>query len=80
MTRVTATEARRSLFDLLDAVERGEEIAIERRGVRFRVVLEDEPRRAAVASPFASVARDVADGQWSWEADRAGRLRFRKSR
>lgn len=36
MIRYAASEARRELFRLLDSVENGEEVILERKGIRFR--------------------------------------------
>lgn len=46
MTLLKASDARREFFRILDAVEGGEEVVLERRGVRFRLVMEEkEPAR-----------------------------------
>jgi hypothetical protein len=80
MLRATATQARKDLFRLLDAVERGEEVVLERRGVRFRLSREDSPALASeVAEPRPRLlVQDpaVLSGEWTWAADEDGQLVF----
>lgn len=73
MKRVTASEARRSWFRLLDEILEGQVVVIERKGQR--VVLRREERDAgdegALAPPdYGGLVRAVeverAD-EWSWE-------------
>jgi prevent-host-death family protein len=69
--RVTATEARRNWFQLLDEVARGEEIVIERRGRRIVVLCEDahETKRKKETPdyrPLLQVADADRADQWSW--------------
>ena len=77
MSHHSATEARRLFFRLLDAVQRGEEVTIERDGVRFRLVRADAPSDDEVQSPFTRVDAAVLDGNWTWAADDDGQLQFR---
>lgn len=78
MSQFTATEARRLFFRLLDAVQRGEMVTIERGGVRFRIVAEPVPATAAVeGSPFQRIDPAVLAGDWTWCADENGQLQFR---
>ena len=77
MVRFSATEARKELFRLLDSVEEGEEVVVERKGVRFRLVLDRSgrgqqkpPKRLEVTDP------DILAGQWTWAAGRDGQLQF----
>lgn len=82
MTRINATEARRRLFHLLDAAEQGEEVILERRGTRFRLVREDAPAAAAgpVSSPLAIDDPALLSGEWSWEQRPDGDLALRAGR
>ena len=80
MTHVTASEARQELFRLLDAVEQGEAVVVERKGVRFRLsLLEPAPgkRAAGSASPIEVRDADVLSGDWTWSGDQDGQLQFR---
>jgi hypothetical protein len=80
MSRVTATAARRNLFHLLDAAEKGEEVILERRGTRFRLSLEPPSREAIPSSPLIIEDPDVLAGDWSWRADSKGELAFEPRR
>lgn len=77
MSNHSATEARRLFFRLLDAVQRGEDVTIERDGARFRLVSADAPTDDAIQTPFARVDVAVLDGNWTWAADEDGQLQFR---
>lgn len=77
MKRVTAAEAKADWFHLLNAVEEGEEVVIERGGTRLllrRQEEEDENWPSPAASPripsYEGVIRaedvDQAD-KWRWE-------------
>lgn len=66
MARFTATEARRQFFQLLDRVERGESVVLERKGLRFRLILE---REGATEPPRAApviVDEALLEGDWTW--------------
>ncbi len=78
MTRMTATEARRQLFKLLDAVEGGDEVVLERRGVRFRLTLDRRDRAEEVLpeSPLVVTDPDILDAEWGWKTDAHGQLVF----
>lgn len=68
MKRYTSSQVRERFSDILDAAERGEEVIIERRGVRY--VLRAEGRRPAQKrrrSLIEYVHPAVAAGQWTWE-------------
>ncbi|REJ85563.1 MAG: hypothetical protein DWQ36_02790 [Acidobacteria bacterium] len=79
MKCVTATEGRRLLFRLLDEVERGEEVVLERAGVRFRLSLEASTSAPAASAQSPFVVRDptLLDGEWSWVGDQHGKLNYR---
>jgi antitoxin (DNA-binding transcriptional repressor) of toxin-antitoxin stability system len=77
MKRITASEARRNWFRLLDEVAQGEKFVIERRGRRI-VVLCEETGKALSAKETRSYAgllqvpdADRAD-RWSWKWTEAG--------
>lgn len=79
MTRFTASEARRELFRILDSVERGQEVVLERRGTRFRIVLDshrgtgqETSRRLKIKDPV------VLSGEWTWISNEDGDLDFQE--
>ena len=76
MTRHTAAQARQQFFELLDAAERGEEVLLERRGVRFRIVAEPQPVTAFPGAPLLVADDAVLAGEWSWDRDDRGALTF----
>lgn len=77
MTRYTATEARRKIFRLLDAAERGEKVVVERRGVRFLIErAEPAPRDTAPPPPIAVEDEAILEGEWTWVGDENGDLGF----
>lgn len=71
MPRHAASAARRQLFHLLDAAERGEEVIVERRGVRFRLTRESDPPPAPTDEPLLVCDPALLDGQWTWSPDGA---------
>lgn len=77
MKRVTASEARKNWFRLLDEVAAGGVVSIDRGGVR--VVLRRESRDEAASVPDYSElisGGDLSDAhKWSWEWEAAGDLR-----
>ena len=76
MARSTAAQARQNLSRLLDAAERGEEVIVERRGVRFRIVAEPVELAEAPARPLLVADEAVLAGEWHWEAGPDGDLAF----
>ena len=70
MKRYTSSQVRERFADILDAAERGEEVVIERRGVRYVLRAESaragRPRRRR-RSLIAYMDPAVAAGQWTWE-------------
>jgi antitoxin (DNA-binding transcriptional repressor) of toxin-antitoxin stability system len=71
MKRVTASEARRDWFRLLDEVAAGEVVVVERKGRRIVIQREAKGRsREATAPDYSAVLRvpapDLAD-TWTWE-------------
>jgi prevent-host-death family protein len=71
MKFLKVAEARARFGEVLDQAEAGAPVLIERRGVRFRVVVDGAPKRRAAAS-FDYVDDEVIDGQWTWEPGDAG--------
>lgn len=73
MKRVTASDARKNWFRLLDEVLGGEVVCIDRNGRRILIRMDDEVDRAEVQPPdYAAVLRapgaESADAwRWSWE-------------
>lgn len=71
MKRVTASEARRNWFELLDEVAAGESVVIERNGRRITLLCEDalEPSPDKKLPDYSALLRvpdaDDAD-RWSW--------------
>jgi antitoxin (DNA-binding transcriptional repressor) of toxin-antitoxin stability system len=72
MKRVTATEARKNWFRLLDEVAEGEVVLIERRGARLRLALAEPAEPSEKTPDYRGLIRvpdvDSAD-QWGWEWD-----------
>ena len=84
MKRLTASEARRVWFGLLDEVARGEVVVIERRGRRIVLRAESPPPDRDAPVEYASLLRvpDLEQAHtWSWEwTPRAAGLRLRRRR
>lgn len=77
MTRVSATEARKRLFKLLDAAERGETVVLERKGVRFRIAVEpmsEAAPREAEDALIEILDPTILSGEWTWEWEPDGAL------
>lgn len=75
MKRITASQARRNWFRLLDEVAAGEVVVIERKGRRIVLRREEERKTGqAVPLPDYSSLLDAADGDradrwgWRWES------------
>ncbi|MCI0434008.1 MAG: hypothetical protein L0271_10195 [Gemmatimonadetes bacterium] len=70
MKRVTASEARRNWFRLLDEIADGEVVVIQRQGRRI-VLRREERRRTAESLPDYSDVLSVPDvdqaDRWHWE-------------
>ena len=80
MKYLKVAEARAQFGDILDLAEAGDPVVIERRGVRFRVVVDAAPATAApAAAGFAFVDDAVLGGEWSWQPARHG-VRFKARR
>jgi len=72
MKPMKVAEARARFGEILDEAEKGTDVVIERRGVRYRVVAERARSAPAAADLFESVDADVLSGQWTWKAAKAG--------
>jgi prevent-host-death family protein len=76
MKRYQAAGARQHFSEVLDAAQRGEQVIIERRGVRFRLEpVRQETKPAAREPLFRIVDPAVEAGTWTWNFGKRG-LRF----
>jgi prevent-host-death family protein len=75
MRRATAAQARQHFAELLDAAERGEQVIIERRGIRFVLAPQRRRSRPKRMSLLEILDPAVESGQWTWEAGPKG-IRF----
>jgi antitoxin (DNA-binding transcriptional repressor) of toxin-antitoxin stability system len=68
MKRYSVAEARQHLADVLDLAEEGEDVTIERRGVRFVVKAEPNAQRRPVrrVRRIELIDPDVEAGSWTW--------------
>lgn len=70
MKRYSASELRQNLARVLDEVEHGERVVVERRGRRFHLVSEVQAKSAGRIQPFFRLAdRRLLDGDWTWRWD-----------
>jgi antitoxin (DNA-binding transcriptional repressor) of toxin-antitoxin stability system len=70
MKRVTASEARKNWFRILDEVASGEVVVIHRHGKRLILQSEKEDRRKAAIPDYTGllhVPEAEAADQWRWE-------------
>jgi antitoxin (DNA-binding transcriptional repressor) of toxin-antitoxin stability system len=72
MKRVTASEARRNWFRLLDEVAAGTSVVIERAG--RRILIQREPEAGLGAPDYSELirVRDASDADrwgWNWEGE-----------
>jgi hypothetical protein len=85
MKKVTASDARRQWFRLLDEAAQGEVIVVERKGRRLVLRREEVGKRRAAPAPagYRRLLRvphvEQAD-RWSWTWTVAGGLQPRRSR
>ena len=71
MKRVTASDARKNWFRLLDEVAAGEIVSIERGGRTILIRREEEPRPVPAIPDYSSLVRAPRVGEadrwrWSW--------------
>ena len=73
MKRFTASQARQHLAAALDAVEHGEPVIIERRGLRFVITTERLPAKQSKKRKsqldFVDPALDSGNWRWTWQAE-----------
>jgi antitoxin (DNA-binding transcriptional repressor) of toxin-antitoxin stability system len=69
MKRYASSQVRERFAEMLDAAEKGEEVFIERRGVRYVLRAESEPAasRKRRKSLITYMHPAVEAGQWTWE-------------
>lgn len=79
MKHLGVAEARAQFGEILDQAEQGKPVIIVRRGVRFKVVVDAEPRRQNAAPLFEHVDDAIAGAQWTWKPGATG-LTFASSR
>jgi len=80
MLRFSATEARQNFSRVLNCAAGGQPVTIERRRLRFRVVLEPTARKLRPTPGRLKILDPaVADGNWTWQPSRTG-LVFRRRR
>ncbi len=72
MKRYSVTEARKRIADVLDGAEHGEAVLIERKGVRFKVVLDTSSPVKRSAPALEILDRAVERGDWTWKSGRQG--------
>jgi antitoxin (DNA-binding transcriptional repressor) of toxin-antitoxin stability system len=84
MEQVTASEARRQWFRLLDEAAQGEIVVVHRKGRRLVLRREetDKAKRTSMRPAYRRLLRvprvDQAD-RWSWEWSSEGRLASRRA-
>jgi hypothetical protein len=70
MKRVTASDARKNWFRLLDEVAAGEVVCIERRGRRLLLKREAEPGVREAVPDYSAILRSdeaIRADEWGWE-------------
>jgi len=78
--RYSSSQVRERFADMLDAAERGEDVVIERRGVRFALRVEPgTSRQSRRRSIIEYMDPAVERGEWSWTLGPDG-LAFRGRR
>jgi hypothetical protein len=74
MKHVTASEARRNWFSLLDEAAKGQVIAIDRNGQKL-VLRAEKGRKAKQRPPKLVTGKDLENAdKWGWEWNSAGKL------
>lgn len=75
MKRVTASEARRNWFRILDEVAAGEIVVVERNGRTIRISRESRASRASEPPDYTDLLRVPAGAEhadrwgWAWSED-----------
>jgi hypothetical protein len=80
MKRYTVAQVRERLATALDEAAQGIPVFIERRGVKYRLTVENRPvDRRSGKSRIETLDRAVADGDWEWRPTTRG-LAFKSRR
>lgn len=83
MKRITASDARRHWFQVLDRVAAGEVVMIERNGRRIVLRRAEGPKHPMAVPDYTGFTRPLADGdradRWSWDWEETGGLRPREA-
>ena len=80
MKRYTVSGVRERLAEALDEASRGIPVVIERKGTRYRLVVDETPQRRGTRRAHIEILDPaVADGDWRWD-DGPGGLLFRGGR
>ena len=66
MKRYSVVHVRERLADVLDEVEQGNPVVIERRGVRYVLRVEPAARKRSAKSAIETIDPAVESGQWQW--------------
>lgn len=78
MASVSAKKAQEDFLELLDAVELGEDVVVERQGRQFRLSLVSTQLPAERSrSPRLTADPEVLTGDWTWVSNDEGQLCFR---
>jgi antitoxin (DNA-binding transcriptional repressor) of toxin-antitoxin stability system len=81
MKRYGMSQARARMAEVLDSVENGQNVLIERRGVRFRVSVVQAPKAKKPPEPVLEILDPAIErGTWSWEAGATGSMTFKARR
>jgi len=75
MKRLSASKARARLADVLDEVERGGAVVIERGDVQYEIRVKRRTPLVRAASRIEVLDRAVATGNWGWTSAPQG-LKF----
>ena len=78
MNRYSVADARKQIARVLDEAEKGYGVIIERKGVLFRLALDEPKRPAGRAYPAQVEILDeaVEAGTWSWGVQPKGEITF----
>ncbi len=78
MRQVSATDARKNFFTLLDRAAEGEAVIIKRKGVFLRLIRE-KPHKKKVAFSYRRYFHNSTDkaDSWSWDWDSQSGLTFK---
>ncbi|MFN0061003.1 MAG: type II toxin-antitoxin system Phd/YefM family antitoxin [Myxococcaceae bacterium] len=74
MKRYRVAEARAKLGQLLDQVEEGQTVCVERRGTSFALVRQRTLQTRPMSEPFVEVDAELMEAGWSWRWDGKGEM------